>query len=119
MQLVVGYLCEAEKTFELTPNRKRPMMSLGRHNYTAAASDFTDSKCLSDHILDSIALQVQSEMTCTCSEGYNSVLRKPSTRSIQEFNWDKICNDLQTAVSTLFKLPSSFLPKTDKIFMLW
>ena len=112
----MDYPCGAEKSFELTPNRKRPMMSLGRRNYTAAASGFTNSKCLSDHILDSVALQVRSEMTYICSEEYNSVLCKPSTKNIQEFNWDKICIELQTAVPTLFKLLSKFLLKADKRF---
>jgi len=61
MLLVVDYSCAVEKSFELMPNRKRPMMSLGVHNYTAAAAanGFTNSKCLSDYILSTSKTRVK------------------------------------------------------------
>ena len=51
------------------------------------------------------------------SEGYNSILRNPSPKKIQEFNWSDICTELQAAVPTLFKLLSGFLPKADQRFL--
>lgn len=93
------------------------MMSLGRRNYTAAASGFTNSQCLSDHILKSVALQVRHKMTQICSEKHNSVLRNPTAKNIEEFNWKKVCAELQATVPTLFKLLSSILPKAEERFL--
>ena len=113
----MDYPCGAVKSFKLTPNRKRPVMSLSRRNYTAAANGLTNSECLADHLLDSVALQVRNEMTYICSKGHNSILRNPSTKNIQEFNWRSVCLELQADVPTLFKLLSGFLPKADNRFL--
>ena len=96
-------------------NRKKSMM--GRLFCKAAANGFTQAECLSEHILDSVTLQVQHEMEYICSEGYNSILCNPSPKKIQEFNWSDIYTELKAAVPTLFKLLSGFLPKADARFL--
>ena len=86
----MDYPCGAVKSFELTPNRKRPVMSLSRHDYTAAANGLTNSERLADHLLDSVTLQVRNEMTYICSKGHDSILCNPSTKNLigEVFVWN-------------------------------
>ena len=101
----------------MTPKRRKPVVSLSRRNYNAAAKGFTSSECLSDHIVKSLTLEIRNEMAKICSDTHKSILRDTDKNALKKFRWENICEELQTYVPTLYKLLTGILPKADKSFI--
>lgn len=99
--MVVEYPSGAVKCFDLTPNRKKPVLSLSRRHYKAAAKGFVAMEHISDHVVESITQQVRHEMTTICSEQHNSFLRD-SHEGVKRFSWESIWLEFQAYVCTNF-----------------
>jgi len=115
--VVVDYPCGATDTYDLTPKRSRPVVSLSRRSYNAAAKGFTTMECLSDRIIRSLTIEVRKEMDHICSDGHKSMLRDGDKDALKKFRWSDVCVELKAHVPTLHSLLRSILPKSDENFI--
>ena len=104
------------KSHDLTPNRKKTVVSLSRRHYKAAARGFVVMEHASNHVIKSLTLQIRSEMATICSAQHNSFLRD-SHEGVKKFSWESIWLEFKAHVPTLYKLISGFLPKADDRFI--
>jgi len=114
--VLVEYPSGIVKSYDLTPKRKKPVVSLSRRHYRAAAKGFITTEHLSDHVVESLTQQVRHEMTTICSEQHNSILRD-SHEGVKRFSWESIWLEFQANVPTLYKLLKGFVPKADDRFI--
>ena len=73
-------------------------------------------KHASNHLIESLTLQIRSEMAIICSAQHNSFLRD-SHEGVKKFSWESIWLEFKAHVPTLYKLISGFLPKADDRFI--
>ena len=115
--MVVDYPCGSTETYDLTPKRSKPVVSLSRRCYNAAAKGFTKSECLSDRIVHSLTIEVRKEMDHICSDDHKSMLRNGDKDALKEFKWRDVCVELETHVPTLHALLRGILPKSNENFI--
>jgi len=116
LQVVVEYPSGIVKSFDLTPKRKKTVLSLSRCNYRAAAKGHITTEHISDHVVKPLTQRVHHEMTVICSEQHDSILRD-SHKGVKRFSWENIWLEFQANVSTLYKVLSGFVPKADGRFI--
>ena len=104
------------KHFDLTPNRKKTIISYTKRHYKAAAKRIVNSKATLQHVVTSLSQQIRKEMNEICSADHNSVLRD-SYEAVKRFSWESIWLEYQAKVPTLLALLTGLLPKAEKKFI--
>ena len=115
LQVVVEYP-SGTKHFDLTPNKKKAIISYTKRHYRAAAKKITTSKDMSEPIRISLTQQIRKEMAEICSTEHHSILRD-THEAVKRFSWEIVWSEYQCKVPTLFTFLSGLLPKADKRFI--
>ena len=63
------------KYFDITPQRKRTVISYAKRHYKAAAKRIVNAKATSQHVVASLTQQIRKEMNDICSTNHYSLLR--------------------------------------------
>ena len=104
------------KYIDVTPERKKAVISYAKRHYKAAAKRIVNSKATSQHVVGSLTQQIWKEMNRICSTNHNSILRD-SYEGVKRFSWESIWLEYEAKILNLFGLLSGLLPKAEKRFI--
>ena len=104
------------KHFDLTPQRKKTVISYTKRHYKAAANRIVNSRATSQHVITSLTQQMRKEINEICSTDHHSILRD-SYEAMKKFSWESIWLEYQAKVPTLLALLTGLLPKAEKRFI--
>lgn len=85
-------------------------------SYKSAAKKVVALHQMQLHTIVAVAQQARLEMKKICSLGHNSVLRS-SNKTLKQFSWMSIWEEVQRNVPTLVKLLKCLVPKADFKFV--